>query len=129
MNTNNVVSLPASADLTGKEHYVVKLQTGPPAGVALATSADSAVVIGTLQRAMPKQEDGVYLGKAVAVFRRYTGIHFAVIGNSSAAVAAGASLGLDAANPGKLIPGGTAVAVTTDAFTAADGAIVNVMFI
>jgi hypothetical protein len=126
MNTNNVVSAPAAADLTGKEHYCVKMTS---TGVNIATSADAAILLGTLHRAMPGQEDGVYLGKAVAVFRRYAGIHYAVIGASSAAVAQGATLGLDAANPGKLVPGGTAVAVAWDAFTAADGAIVRVAFI
>ncbi len=126
MNTNNVVSAPGAADLSGKEHFVVKMTS---TGINLATSADAAVVVGTLMRAAPHQEDGIYLGKAVAVFRRYAGVHYAVIGNSSAAVAQGASLGLDAANPGKLIPGGTAVAVAWDAFTAADGAIIRVVFI
>jgi hypothetical protein len=78
---------------------------------------------------MPKQEDANYLGDAVAVFRRYAGVHYAVIGNSSAAVAQGATLGLDAANPGKLVPGGTTVAISVNAFTAADGAIVDVIFV
>jgi hypothetical protein len=126
MNTNNVVSAPGAADLSGKEHFVVKMTS---TGVNLATSADAAILLGTLHRAAPRQEDGVYIGKAVAVFRRYAGVHYAVIGNSSAAVAQGATLGLDAANPGKLVPGGTAVAVAWDAFTAADGAIVRVVFI
>jgi hypothetical protein len=126
MNTNNVISLPAAADLTGKEHYCVKMTT---TGVNLATSADGAILLGTLHRAMPRQEDGIYLGDAVAVFRRYAGVHYAVIGASSAAVAQGATLGLDAANPGKLVPGGTTVAIAADAFTAADGAIVNVIFV
>lgn len=126
MNTNNVVSAPGAADLSGKEHFCVKMTS---TGVNIATSADAAILLGTLHRAAPCQEDGVYIGKAVAVFRRYAGIHYAVIGNSSAAVAQGATLGLDAANPGKLVPGGTAVAVAWDAFTAADGAIVRVAFI
>jgi hypothetical protein len=126
MNTNNVVSAPGAADLSGKEHFCVKMTT---TGVNLATSADGAILLGTLMRAAPRQEDGVYLGKAVAVFRRYAGVHYAVIGNSSAAVAQGATLGLDAANPGKLVPGGTTVAISWDAFTAADGAIVRVVFV
>lgn len=126
MNTNNIVSAPGARDLSGKEHFAVKMTS---TGIDLATSADAAILLGTLHRAAPRQEDGVYLGKAVAVFRRYAGVHYAVIGNSSAAVAQGATLGLDAANPGKLVPGGTAVAVAWDAFTAADGAIVRVAFI
>jgi hypothetical protein len=130
MNTNNVISLPAAVDLTGKEHFCVKLNQGatPPFGVSLCASTEAARLIGTLHRAMPRQEDGVYAGDAVAVFRKAAGIHYAVIGASSAAVAAGDFLQLDAANPGKLIPGGT-LAVAVDAFTAADGAIVNVMFL
>ena len=126
MNTNNVVSAPAAGNLTGKEHHVVKMTA---TGIDIATSADGAVIVGTLMRAQPYQEDGVYAGKSVAVFRRYAGVHYAVIGASSAAVAQGASLGLDAANPGKLVPGGTAVAVAWDAFTAASGVIVRVVFI
>lgn len=126
MNTNNVVSAPGAADLSGKEHYCVKMTT---TGVNLATSADGAILLGTLMRAAPRQEDGIYIGKAVAVFRRYAGVHYAAIGASSAAVAQGATLGLDAANPGKLVPGGTTVAIAWDAFTAADGAIVRVVFV
>jgi hypothetical protein len=129
MDTNNVVSLPGSADLSGKEHFCVKMVAGPPSGVAIATSADAAVLLGTLHRSAPHQEDGNYVGKAVAVFRRYAGVHFAVIGNSSASVTPGTTLGLDPANPGMLIPGGTAVAVALDAFTAATGNIVRVAFI
>lgn len=126
MNTNNVVSAPGARDLSGKEHSVVKMTS---TGIDIATSADAAVIVGTLQRAAPHQEDGNYLGKAVAVFRRYAGVHYAIIGASSAAVAQGATLGLDAANPGQLVPGGTPVAVAWDAFTAASGAIVRVVFI
>lgn len=126
MNTNNVVSAPAAGNLTGKEFHVVKMTA---TGIDIATSADGASIVGTLLRAQPYQEDGVYAGKSVAVFRRYAGIHYAVIGASSAAVAQGATLGLDAANPGKLIPGGTPVAVAWDAFTAVSGGVVRVAFI
>lgn len=126
MNTNNVVSAPAASNLTGKEFHCVKMTA---TGIDIATSADGAILVGTLMRAQPYQEDGVYIGKSVAVFRRYAGVHYAAIGASSAAVAQGATLGLDAANPGKLIPGGTAVAVAWDAFTAVSGGIVRVVFI
>jgi hypothetical protein len=126
MNTNNVVSLPGALDLGGKEHFVVKLTA---TGVDLATSADLALIIGTLMRAAPRQEDGVYVGKAVAVFRRYAGIHYAVIGASAAVVAPGDTLALDAANPGKLIKSGTTpCAIAVDAFTSVNGAIVRVIF-
>lgn len=126
MNTNNVVSAPAAGNLAGKEHHVVKMTA---TGIDIATSADGASIVGTLLRAQPYQEDGVYAGKSVAVFRRYAGVHYAVIGASSAAVAQGATLGLDAANPGKLVPGGTAVAVAWDAFQAQSGGVVRVVFI
>jgi hypothetical protein len=124
MNTNNVVSAPAAADLTGKEYRVVKLTA---AGIDICTSADTP--IGTLHRAQPHQEDGTYAGKAVAVQLKAASVHFCTIGNSSAAVAKGAVLGLDAANPGMLIPGGTGtIAYAWDAFTAFTGAIVRVIF-
>lgn len=128
MNTNTVVSLKAAGDLTGQEFKCVKLTS---TGAAIATSADLATFVGTMIRAMPKQEDGVYLGKAIAVHYRYGGgIHYAMIGASSAAVAVGATLALDAANAGMLIPSGSNVAaISVDAFTAASGAIVRVMFI
>lgn len=127
MDINNVVSLKAAGDLTGQEYKCVKITS---TGVAVATSSDNATFIGTLLRAMPKQEDGVYAGKAVAVHYRYGGgVHYAIIGNSSAAIAAGTSLGLDAANAGYLKEGGTAVAISVDSFTAAHGAVVRVMFI
>ena len=127
MDINNVVSLKAAGDLTGQEYKCIKLTS---TGAALATSADSAIFVGTMIRAMPKQEDGNYVGKAIAVHYRYGGgVHYVMIGASSAAVAAGAALGLDAANPGMLIPGGTTVAISVDAFTAASGAVVRAMFI
>lgn len=128
MNINNVGSLKAAADLTGQEYKCVKLTS---TGVNLATSSDNAVFIGTLLRAMPKQEDGNYVGKAVSVHYRYGGIeHYVMIGNSSAAVAAGATLALDAANNGMLIPSGSnVVAISVDAFTAFTGAVVRAVFI
>ena len=124
MNPNNVLSLPAASNLTGKEYRVVKLTS---TGVDLCDSAG--VAIGTLIRAQPFQEDGQYVGDAVAVQLCPASMHFAMIGNSSAAVAAGAALQLDTAlgNEGKLIPGGT-LARAVDAFQAADGAIVHVIF-
>jgi hypothetical protein len=125
MNTNNVVSLPGAVDLGGKEHYVVKLTAN---GVDLAASTDIAIIIGTLMRAAPRQEDGVYLGKAVSVFRLHAGIHYAVMGGA-ATVVAGDTLALDAANPGKLVKSATApVAVAVDPFTSVNGAIVRVIF-
>lgn len=124
MNTNNVVSLPAATNLTGKEYRVVTMTS---AGVDLCGS--SATAFGTLIRAQPYQEDGNYAGDAVAVQLCPASIHFAMIGNSSAAIAAGAAMQLDSAvgNEGKLIPGGT-LARTVDSFNAADGAIVRVIF-
>src|SRR5262245_4300861 len=123
MNTNNVVSLPAATNLTGKEFRLVKLTS---TGVDLAGSATA---IGTLVRAQPYQEDGQYAGDAVAVQLCPGSVHFAMIGNSSAAIAAGAALTYDAAagNEGKLIPGGS-LAFSCDSFNAADGAIVRVIF-
>lgn len=126
MNTNNVVSAPGAADLTGKEYRVVKMTS---TGINLCASGN---IAGTLLRAQPHQEDGVYAGKAVAVHLAYASINNAMIGFSSAAVAAGAGLILDTAsgNDGKLVPSESSpVAIAWEAFTAADGAIVRVQFI
>ena len=124
MNTSNVLSLPAAGNLTGKEFRVVALTS---AGVDLCAS--SGTPIGTLLRAQPVQEDGSYAGDAVAVQLCPGSMHFCMIGNSSAAIAAGAVLQLDSAvgNEGKLIPGGT-LARAVEAFNAADGVIVRVIF-
>jgi hypothetical protein len=125
MNTNNVVSAPAASNLTGKEFFVVKMTA---TGIDIAATGDT--IVGTLLRAQVYQEDGNYVGKSVAVFRRYAGIHYAVIGASTAAVAQGATLAIDGANPGRLIPSGTGVvAIAWDAFTAVNGGIVRVAFI
>lgn len=127
MNTNNVVSAVAAVDLTGKEYRVVKLATN---GIDLAGTGDTA--LGTLLRGQTKQEDGVYGGEACAVQLKAGSIHFAVIGASSAAVARGAGLILDAnaENAGKLVPSeSNPIARAWDAFTAKDGAIVQVVFL
>ncbi len=126
MNTSNVVSAPAAANLSGKEYRVVK-QTST--GINLCASGN---IVGTLLRASPVQEDAVYVGKAVAVQLAHGSIHFACIGFSSAAVAVGAGLILDTGtgNEGKLIPSeSNPVAIAWEAFTGADGAIVRVLFL
>lgn len=127
MNTNNVVSAVAAADLTGKEYYQVKLTS---TGIDLAGTGDTP--IGTLARATPHQEDGVYAGKAVAVQLKAASIHFAVIGASSASVARGAGLILDtnSENKGKLTPSESSpIARAWDAFTATDGLIVQIVYL
>lgn len=127
MNTSNIISAPAAADLSGKEYHVVKLTA---TGVDIALFADTVGQLGTLLRAVPHQEDGVYLGKAVAVQLRHASLHYATIGASSAAVAAGAGLILDTANPGKLVPSETApIARAFQAFTASSGCVVRVYFL
>lgn len=125
MNPNNIVSLPAASNLTGQEYKVVTITSG---GCDLCTAAGNP--IGTLIRAMPFQEDGTYAGKAVTVQLKEGSIHFAMIGNSSAAITPGTLFQLDPAtgNQGKLIPGGN-LAICNDAFQAADGAIVRVIFL
>jgi hypothetical protein len=125
MNTNNVVSADAAANLTGKEYRVVKLTS---TGVDLCGSG--ATPIGTLIRAMPYQEGGVYVGKSVAVQLCNASLHFATLGNTSAAIAKGATLILDTAtgNEGKLIPGSPAIALAWEAVTGADNAVIRVIF-
>lgn len=127
MNTNNVISGNAAGNLTGKEYRVVRLTSG---GIDLCTS--SATAIGTLIRAMPVQEDGSYTGKSVAVQLLKSSLHFATLGNTSAAIAVGATLALDSAtgNEGKLIPSGSnVIALAWEAVTGADGAIIRVLFV
>ena len=125
MNTNNVVSADAAGDLTGKTYHVVKLTS---TGVDLAASGDAP--IGTLLRAQPHQEDGVYTGKAVAVQLKDASIHYATIGASTAAVAKGSGLILDSANPGRLVPSeSNPICRAWEAFTGANGGVVRVYFL
>lgn len=129
MNTNNIVSADAAGNLTGKEYRVVMLTSG---GVDLASAGDEDKVIGTIIRAQPHQESNTYTGKSVAVQLKQASLHYAMIGNSSAAVALGATLVLDSDgdNPGKLIPGSSdVVALAWEAFTAEDGAVVRIVFV
>ena len=73
MNFNTVISLPAAADLRGKEHVSLKLSA---TGVEIAGAAD--VVIGTLLR-------GAEAGKAVDVFlTKGNGLRYVQVGNATA---------------------------------------------
>ena len=72
MNFNNVVSLTAAVDLSGKEHTAVKLTAS---GVNIAGAADR--VIGTVIR-------GAAAGSAVDVFLNSEGTRFVRIGNATA---------------------------------------------
>jgi hypothetical protein len=74
MNTNNVVSNIAAADLSGKEYCAVKLTS---TGIALAGASDKS--IGTLLR-------GNTSAKAVDVHLTgaASGLHFVNIGNNTA---------------------------------------------
>lgn len=128
MNTNNVVSAPGAANLAGKEARVVKMTS---TGINL-TTATADKIVGTLLRAAPTQESGVYAGKAVGVQLARGSVHYATIGNSSAAVGQGDTLALDIDpdNPGKLVPSGSnVIAIAWHAFTASDGLIVEVVFV
>ncbi len=73
MNTNTVISGIAAEDLSGKEHFSVKLTA---TGLALAGAADR--VIGTILR-------GAAIDKAVDIFLRgFNGLAFVQIGNDTA---------------------------------------------
>lgn len=125
MNPHNVVSQEAARDLTGQEYKIVTITS---TGIDLLASGGR--LVGTLLRAQPHQEDGVYAGKAVGIQLAQGSIHFAQIGASSAAVLRGAGLIIDAANPGQLIPSETnSIAIAWEAFTAAQGAIVRIVFL
>ncbi len=127
MNHNNIVSLKAAGNLTGKEYHVVKLTS---TGVDLAAFADTVGQLGTLLRAMPVQEDGVYLGKAVAVQLKHASIHYAILGATTATIAIGDGMILDTANPGRLVMSETApIARSVQACTGIIGAIIEVVFL
>lgn len=73
MNFNTVVSLPAAADLRGKEHVSLQLTS---TGVNIAGASD--VVIGTLLR-------GAEAGKAVDVFlTKGNGLRYVQVGEAGA---------------------------------------------
>jgi hypothetical protein len=73
MNYNTVVSLPAAADLRGKEHVSLKLT---PTGVDIAGASDA--VIGTLLR-------GATVGNAADVFlTKGNGLRYVQVGNGTA---------------------------------------------
>lgn len=130
MNTNNVVSAPVSADLSGKENYLVKMTS---TGIALAASTDVAKTIGTLRRGNIKKDDGSSaVGLACDVFLCRQGgcISYVVLGATSAAIASGAGLIMDSANPGKMVPSESSpIAVAWQALTGADGVQINALFI
>ncbi len=125
MNFNNVVSHIQAADLSGKENQVVKLTS---TGINIAASGDR--IIGTLRRGHPKQWEGSAVGKAVDVYLNKGHISYATLGNTSAAVALGAGLIMDAANAGKLVPSETnSVAIAWQAATGADGTQIQVLWL
>lgn len=126
MNTNNVVSQVQAADMAGKEHQLVKLTS---TGINIAASTDRN--IGTLMRAGTKQESGSAVGIACDVFLTKGGyVAYAVLGATSAAIAMGAGLIPDAANPGRLVPSETnPIALAWQAMTGAHGSIMRVLFI
>lgn len=126
MNTNNVVSQVQAADMAGKEHQLVKLTS---TGINIAASTDRN--IGTLMRAGTKQESGSAVGIACDVFLTKGGyVAYAVLGATSAAIAMGAGLIPDSANPGRLVPSETnPIALAWQAMTGAHGSIMRVLFI
>lgn len=87
MNTNTVVSQIVAADLSGKEHYAVKLTS---TGLTLATSVTDRV-IGTLLRGNVTPAAGQTIGTnffpAADVFLTIgNGIHFVTLGDNNAVV-------------------------------------------
>lgn len=74
MNTNNVISGIAAADLSGKEYLAVRVTS---TGLALAGVLD--VAIGTILR-------GATTGRAVDIFLagRFNGLHYITCGNATA---------------------------------------------
>jgi hypothetical protein len=127
MNTHNVVSKEMATDLAGKEHHTLKLTS---TGVTLAASTDR--IIGTLMRAGVKQEAGFVAGKTACDIYLAKGgyVAYAVLGATSAAIALGAGLIADSANPGKLVPSeSNPIALAWQAINGADGSIFQVLFL
>lgn len=128
MNTNNVVSHKAAADLTGKENYTIKLTS---TGINLAASSDR--VIGTLRRAQKAaQTGGTNVGEACDIYLCRGGfISNAILGFTSAAIALGDPLAFDSANPGKLVPSGSnVIAIAWEALSATgDGYQIQALFL
>lgn len=126
MNTNNVVSQVVAADLSGKEHQLVKLTS---TGINIAASTDR--IIGTLMRGNVKKESGSAVGLACDVFLTKGGfIGYATLGATSAAIALGAGLIPDSANPGHLVPSETdPIAIAWQAITGAHGTVLRALFL
>lgn len=130
MNTNNVVSHKVAADLSGaKEHLRVKLTS---TGINIAASGDRA--IGSLARGNVKPiNGGSAVGLACDIYLASgKNVDYAVLGNTSAAIALGAGLiaDTDADNPGKLIPSeSSSIAIAWQAVTGADGAVIQVLYL
>lgn len=126
MNTNNVVSQVQAADMAGKEHQLVKLTS---TGIDIAASTDRN--IGTLMRAGVKQETGTAVGKPCDIYLARGGyVAYAVLGATSAAIAMGAGLIADSANPGRLVPSESSpIALAWQAITGAHGSVMRVLFI
>lgn len=128
MNTNNVISAEAAGDLTGQEYKVVKFTS---TGIDLATDGDDlTVVAGTLLRAQPVQEDGVYAGKAVAVQLKAGSKHYAMLGATTDPIAVGDALEIDSGNAGQLVPANSGgIALSLMNVTGVIGAVIEVVFV
>jgi hypothetical protein len=108
MNFNTVVSLPAAADLRGKEHVSLKLSA---TGVDIAGASD--VVIGTLLR-------GAEAGRAVDVFlTKGNGLHYVQVGSAEAIAVADALKQTASGTFSKKLPADTGVATAGYAVEAA----------
>jgi len=125
MNTNNVVSQVVAADLSGKEHLLVKLTS---TGINIAASTDR--IIGTLMRGNVKKESGSAVGLACDVFLTGGFLHYAVLGATSAAIAMGAGLIPDPDNNGHMIPSESdPIAIAWQAITGAHGSVLRALFL
>lgn len=126
MNTNTVVSCPVAADLSGKEHQLVKLTA---TGIDIAAIGDT--VIGTLMRGNVKKETGSAVGLACDVFLcKANGLRYAVIGNATA-ITRGDQLEISA-TAGRLVKkaAGTAVALAWESFPAnSTGGVLRVLWL
>lgn len=126
MNTNTIITLPVSADLSGKEHELVKLTS---TGLAIATDVNDRV-IGTLLRGNnARQDGGSAVGMGADVFLvGFNGLHFVKVGNATA-IALGDELEQDATD-GRVVKRttGEAIGIAAQACPASsDGGIIRAL--
>ena len=90
MNTENIISLPVSADLSAYSHVAVKLTS---TGIAHAGTQDNAIGQMIRGNSVAANVGDTVIGRAASVMlHRGNGLHFITLGANSAAIAMGDEL-------------------------------------